>query len=174
MRIIDLDQVADRLMTSSRTSSLTKEHVAQLRDVILWTAALDVLDTLGGTISILTIRRLREQYGDGTGLRRLAGSSTVEHDLGQRVAALIRQALATYPTFTLGAIHGTRHVTELVAMVAGADKDYTPPVDLLDLLCVVAGLAMCKPSGSKTPDGGEILRRVWDEAAHAALSLPAY
>ena len=130
MRVLDLDQLAERLVTSSRTDDLTSEHVVLLRDAILFGAVLDILESLGGALSTLTARNLRERFGDGTGLRAPeagAGLDRVGTGMDQYVTNLIRQGSAVHPSqFTLQVMYATRSVSGLVSKVAGADDDYAP------------------------------------------------
>lgn len=176
MRLLDLDTLADRLVGRSQTTDLTSAQVLVLRDAILFSAVLDILDSLGGTLGQLTGRRLSADFGDGTGLRAEAETMTgVDKGLDGYVTTLIRQGSAVFPTqFTLQAIYATRSVTALVADVAGADDEYAPPADLLDLLCVVTALAVRQPRQAEFVGGEQIIRRVWAEVRAAAQSLPAY
>lgn len=172
MRLFDLDTLADRLVDRSRTSELTSEHVVQLRDAILFNAVLDILDSLGGTLGQLRGRRLREQLGDGTGLR----APNAGQYLDTNIMSLTRQASAVFPPhhYTLQVMYATRSVEALVRTVAGADEDYAPPAGLLDLLCLVTALAIRPPGGPEFEAGQQIVRRVWAEVGAAGQSLPAY
>lgn len=165
MRTIDLDQVANRLLAKSKTDTLDGDAVTRLRDVVLWETALEILGYLESWA--FEPDRLRERYGDGTGMRG-------EGELYGLTMSVIREGNALMPTdYARKTIKGTLRVAELVRVVAGADAEYTAPDELLALLCAVTGLALRRVPSVHREGGKVIVQRAFDNAEQLARALPA-
>lgn len=179
MRTIDLDQLAERLLSKSKADSLDRETVARLRDVVLWETTLEILGNLGSWA--FEPDRLRRTYGDGTGMRRAFEPTDIyraDRDADALISlttSVIREGNTLMPTdYARKAIEGTLRVAELVRVVTGEDGDYRAPEELLAVLCAATALALRRPPSVHREGGKVIVERAFANAETLARALPAY
>lgn len=128
---------------------LTDRQQHALWDCVLWNAALELL----AKVTDYNPAALREQYGDGTNFRddreTLADLENLQLSvMRDGVRATISKNLADAgKDYVLAILPGARWATFTAEGLTIPEDNYAPPVQLADVVAVVAARVMVAPDG---------------------------